>query len=286
LRPDFPDFKLKCLKAHIRLGESGALRLLDAGRAWDLAPVLKAGGSIIFPHLAIEICGHQIAAAVHACLDSGAKRVLALGVIHASTPELNEARLRVAQGGDLQKESSWGLQGPGLKTREDWLDEFSLDHFLFLWKHELKRRNIPGPELILRYPYLAGGKPQSMPGIAELQAIMQDAVIVATMDPFHHGIGYGEPPESALWPEKGGLDQARRHITEGLELFARGDYWAYNQQAVQAKSDGRDVGQVLRFLLDPSQGSILDLVAEDTTPDYRQPAPTWVAGALIQLKPI
>jgi hypothetical protein len=34
------------------------------------------------------------------------------------------------------------------------------------------------------------------------------------------------------------------------------------------------------------QGSILNLVAEDTTADYQQPAPTWVAGALIALKPV
>jgi ribosomal protein S18 acetylase RimI-like enzyme len=286
LRLDFPDFKLKSLKAHIRLGETGALKLLDAGRAWNLAPTLQAGGSLIFPHLAIEICGHQIAAAVQACLDSGTERVLALGVIHASTPELNEARIRVARGSNPAQETSWGVQGPGLNGRQDWCDEFSLDHFLFLWNVEIKRRNIAGPELILRYPYLAGGKPHIMPGMEELQAIAKEAVVVATMDPFHHGIGYGEPPESALWPEKGGLDLARRRIIEGLELFSKGDYWGYNQHCVQAKSDGRDVGQVLRYLRGPLQGSILNLVAEDTTVDYQQPPPTWVAGALIALKPV
>lgn len=99
------------------------------------------------------------------------------------------------------------------------------------------------------------------------------------------GALHGEPPDTALWPEKGGLDLARRRIDEGLKLFAKGDYWGYNQHCVQAKSDGRDVGQVLRYLLGPSQGTILDLVAEDTTTDYQQPTPTWVAGALIQLKP-
>ena len=35
----------------------------------------------MFPHATFTVCGHQIAAAVHACLDSGARRVLALGVL-------------------------------------------------------------------------------------------------------------------------------------------------------------------------------------------------------------
>ena len=47
-----------------------------------------------------------------------------------------------------------------------------------------------------------------------------DAVVVATADPFHHGIGYGDPPERSLAPEKGGLDEARRRIGEGLALLA------------------------------------------------------------------
>ena len=92
-----------------------------------------------------------------------------------------------------------------MSGRKDWREEFSLSNFLFLWQEETKRRGITGPELVVRYPYLTGGQPQIMPGMKELQDIVGDAVVVATADLFHHGIGYGEPPETALTPEKSGL---------------------------------------------------------------------------------
>jgi len=285
MKLDLPDFKSKTNQEQFELGEEGALRLLDAGRKWNLAPTLQAGGAIIFPHLGINACGHQIAAAVHACLDSGSERVLVLGVLHALTDELQDARVRVANGADVTQEATWGVQGPGLSRRQDWQDEFSLLNFLFLWQAEIKRRGIAGPELIVRYPYLAGGRPHSLPGIEELQGIVRDAVVVATMDPFHHGIGYGEPPETALFPHAGGLDLARRRIEEGLALLKLGDYWGYNQHCVSAKSDGRDVGQVLRYLLGPLDGRILDLVWEDMASLYDKPSPSWVAGALVDLIP-
>lgn len=284
MRQGIPDFKARSEGDQARLGEEGALRLLDAGRAWSLAPVLQHKGSIVFPHATLSVCGHQIAAAVHACLDCGAPQVLALGVLHALTSELAEARVRVADGGDVTQEPTWGVQGPGRPGREEWRNEFSLSHFLYLWEQETRRRGIVGPELIVRYPYLAGGRPELLPGIAELQEIARDAVIVATMDPFHHGVGYGDPPETALSPEAGGLDLARQRILEGAALLRAGDYWSYNRHCVTARSDGRDVGQVLRYLLGPLEGRILDLISDDMTGPYNAPAPTWVAGALIEFK--
>ena len=283
MRRDVPDFQLKSAQDQARLGEEGVRCLLAAGRARDLSPTLRAGGAVIFPHTSIAACGHQVAAAVHACLDSGAQRVLAIGVLHALTQELEEAKVRVANGEDASREPAWGVQGPGLSGREDWRAEFSLSHFQFLWQQEIGRRGIVGPELVIRYPYLAGGRPDLLPGIAELQDIAQDAVLVATMDPFHHGIGYGDPPDQALAPTKGGLEAARQSIEEGLSLLQAGEYGSYNRHCVQAKSDGRDVGQVLRYLRGPQEGRILDLIADDMTAAYDKPAPTWVAGALITL---
>jgi hypothetical protein len=70
-----------------------------------------------------------------------------------------------------------------------------------------------------------------------------------------------------------------------LALLKLGDYWGYNQHCVSAKSDGRDVGQVLRYLLGPLDGRILDLVWEDMAPLYDKPSPSWVAGALVGLIP-
>jgi len=135
--------------------------------------------------------------------------------------------------------------------------------------------------VIERYPYLAGGHPESLPGIEELVELARDAVIVSTADPFHHGIGYGDPPEQSLAPDEGGLELARRTIEEGISLLAAGDYWGYNQHCVRAKSDARDAGQVFRFLRGPLQGEILDLVASDATTLYQTPPPTWVAAPLV-----
>lgn len=285
-RRDIPDFKVMAEQEHARLGEVGAARLLDAGRRWNLSETLQAGGAIVFPHLGIQVCGHQIAAAVHACLDSGADRVLVIGVLHALTQALEDARVRVANGADVTREPAWGIQGPGLSGRQDWVAEFSLSNFQFLWEHEIHRRGIAGPELVIRYPYLAGGRPMVLPGIQELSEVARDSVLVSTADPFHHGIGYGDSPETALPPESGGLELARKRINEGLGLLRMGDYWGYNQHCVSAKSDARDAGQVLRYLLGPLQGQILDLVSDDMTTAYQKPAPTWVAGALIELKPV
>lgn len=280
-----PDFLAIAREDHLRLGTEGAERLLDAGRRWRLAPVLESGGAVVFPHLSIDVCGHQVAAAVHACLDSGADRVIALGVLHALTDELEQARRRVAEGGDPSREKSWGIQGPATAKRSDWESEFSLSHFRFLWDVEKKRRGIEGPDLVFLYPYLAGGRPDLLPGMRELEELSADAVIVATADPFHHGVGYGDTPEDALPPDGLGLALARRRIREGLDLLRSGDYHGYNRHCVHAKSDARDVGQVLAHLVRPFSWRILDLVADDTSAAYNAPEPTWVAGALIELFP-
>lgn len=286
IRSERPDFTVIAARQQSELGESGLLRLLDSGHAWDLAPTLKAGGAVIFPHATLAVCGHQIAAAVHACLNSGAARVLALGVLHALTPELEAARVRVAEGGDPAEEPSWGIQGPGIAGRDDWRTEFSLSHFQRLWKQEVQRRGTAAPELVVRYPYLAGGKPEWMPGIHELETLAQDSVVVATIDPFHHGIGYGDPSDRALAPETGGLDLARQRILEGMALLQAGDYAGFNRHCVQNRSDGRDVGQVLFHLRGALQPQLYDLIADDQTANYHAPPPTWVAGALIGLTPV
>lgn len=269
-----------------KLGPQGIRELLERGRQWRLGETVRAGGSVVFPHAGLKECGHQIAAAVHACLDSGTDRVLVIGVLHALTQELQDARVRVANGADVTKEQYWGIQGPGLAGHDNWKKEFSLSNFIFLWEEEIKRRGIKARELIVRYPYLAGGKPEILPGIKELQTIAKDAIVVSTADPFHHGIGYGDPSDRALYPEKGGLEFARKRINEGLELLRKGDYWGYNQHCVSAKSDARDAGQVVHYLLGPLEGRILDLTYSDTTEMYKAPPPTWVAGALIELKKV
>jgi hypothetical protein len=280
-----PDFLAKSLADQERLGPAGADRLLEAGRQWDLTPALRSGGSAIFPHATIDVCGHQIAAVVHACLDSNADRIVALGVLHARSPELTAARARAVAGHDVVADPCRGIQGPDSPGRTDWREEFSLSHFQFLLRRECLRRHIREPELTMRYPFLAAGHPESLPGIDALGEACRNAAVVATMDAFHHGIGYGEPASASLSPEAGGLAMARTEIDAGMRLLHDADYMAYEQHCARTRSDGRDVGQVLRYLLGPMDAQLLDLLADDMAPVYQQPAPTWVAGALIVLRP-
>jgi hypothetical protein len=269
-------------KEHDQLGEQGTLNLLDEARQWDLSDTLAAGGVVVFPHVGVADCGHQVAAAVHGCLDSGADRVLVVSVLHAFTDEMQEARVRVANGENPSNFKHWVIQGPGLEGLQDWKHDHVLMSWRHFWQAETRRRGIEGPEVIERYPYLAGGKPEQLPGIEELVEIAKEAVIASTADAFHHGIGYGDPPEKSLYPQEGGLEMARKMIEAGIEILARGDYWGYNQHCVEAKSDARDAGQVFRYLRGPMKGKILDLVFSKAGDLYKSPPPTWVAGALIE----
>lgn len=280
-----PDFVQIYAEEHAALGPEATVRLLERGRQWDLAPTLNAGGVLVFPHAGVSDCGHQVAAVVHACLDCDADRVLVVSVLHAITEEMEAARVRVAQGSDPELEPVRGIYGPGLPGRQEWRREHALTTFRYLWKTETARRGIPGPVLIERYPYLAGGKPHTLPGFEELERIARDALVVSTADPFHHGIGYGDPPEVSLHPEAGGLELARQQIEAGMALLEAGDYWGYNQHCVAAKSDARDAGQVFRSLCGPMEGQILDLTYTDATTLYDAPPPTWVAAALIEWQP-
>jgi hypothetical protein len=270
---------------HEALGERGTLELLERGREWTLAPTLAAGGVVVFPHAGVFDCGHQVAAAVHGCLDSGADRVVVISVLHAFTDEMEDARRAVSAGGDPAKWPFWGIQGPGVAGRDEWREDHALTSFRHFWAAETKRRGVRGPEVIERYPFLAGGRPDRLPGIDDLAALVDDAVVVSTADPFHHGIGYGDPPERSLAPDDGGLELARATIESGIELLARGDYPAYDAHCVQAKSDARDAGVVFRYLRGELRGEIVDMAYTDASALYEAPAPTWVAAPLVEWRP-
>jgi hypothetical protein len=270
---------------HEAMGERGTLERLDRGREWDLAPTLSAGGVVVFPHAGVLDCGHHVAAAVHGCLDSGADRVVVISVLHAFTDEMQDARTRVSAGEDPSAWPFWGIQGPGIEGRDEWRDDHSLISFRHFWNAETKRRGIAAPEVIERYPYLAGGHPERLPGIDGLASLAEDAVIVSTADPFHHGIGYGDPPERAMSPDDGGLELARVTIEEGIDLLGSGDYVGYDAHCLDAKSDARDAGVVFRHLRGPLQGAILEMTFTDASELYDAPAPTWVAAPLVEWRP-
>ncbi len=276
-------------REHAELGEAGAAEHLERGRQWQLADTLKAGGLLVFPHAGVHDCGYQIAACVHAAMDSGADKVVVLSVLHAFSPAMEQARVEVAAGEDPANYDFWGIQGPGIDGRQEWLGDHALISWRYFWQAEVKRRNLPKskqPRVFERYPYLAGGKPHLLPGIDELARLMEDAVLVSTADPFHHGIGYGDPPEAAYDHDEAGMAHARETIEAGIRILERGDYWAYNQHCVESKSDARDTGQVYRYLRGPMRGDVLDISYTDSSELYDQPKPTWVAGALIEWRPV
>ncbi len=254
-------------REHAALGEKGTLQHIEKSEQWDFSGTLREGGVLVFPHTAVQDCGYQVAACVRACLDSGADTVLVVSVLHAFTDEMEQARRRVAAGGDFKKEASWGIQGPGLNGLDNW-----------------KGDDAKTPKVIERYPYLAGGHPEMLPGIEEVQEIAKNAVIVSTADSFHHGIGYGGTPENSFYPDEAGLARAKGYIEEGLRILEKGDYWGYNVHCVEKKSDARDAGQVYRYLRGPISGQVVDLTYSDATDLYDSPPPTWVAAALTEWK--
>lgn len=273
------------VREHAELGEAGTLEHLERGRQWDFSGTLKSGGVVVFPHAGVKDCGYQIAACVHAALDSGADRVIALSVLHAFTQEMEDARRRVAAGGAPSEEKFWGIQGPGIDGREEWKKDHALMSWRHFWNAEVKRRGLTKPpEMIERYPYLAGGKPETLPGIDALAELVKDAVIVSTADAFHHGLGYGNTLEESYNPDAEGLAHARSVLEEGIAILEQGDYWGYNQHCVTAKSDARDAGQVFRYLRGPMTGRVVDLTYTDASELYNAPPPTWVAAALMEWK--
>lgn len=292
-RQDIPDFYNMIKQKNEAMPEATALDVLESGKRWDLAPVLRAGGALIFGHLEIAVEGHHYAAAVHACMNSGARTVLGVGVLHALTQELQDARVRVAAGADVTREPAWGIQGDGLDAatgKTHWHREFSMLAFQHVWHVEARRRSaagLPVPQLTIRYPYLAGGRPHLLPGIGELSRMVADgAVVVGTADPFHHGLAYGDSAESAKSPNDGGLELCRETVQAGFDMLGAGDYWGFNQHCVAAKSDGRDMGQVMRYILGrPFSTDIIDIAWDDMSGPYGKPWPSWVAGCLIALTP-
>ena len=75
-----------------------------------------------------------------------------------------------------------------------------------------------------------------------------------------------------------------RSLKRACVFWKRGDYAAYNQHCVDAKSDARDTGQVYRWLRGDMRGDLLDISVTDASDLYGAPKPTWVAGALIEWK--
>ena len=275
---------------HAALTPNQVDHFLAQGRQWQLAPTLQAGGVVVFPHAAVLDGGHQVAAAVEAALDSGAHKVLVVSVLHAWTEEQQDTRNRQAVGEEFTNHPLRGIQGPDIpNSREEWKLDHALISWRFFWNESCNRRGLTDPKKRPRmqevYPFLAGNEPQTMPHYDEVAKWAEDAIVVSTADPFHHGIGYGDDNTTARAPESGGLALARTSILESNRLLSLADYPAYLKQCVRARNDSRDAGPLFRELRGPMQPEILDLCASNMEIIYVAPPPTWVACCLTAWRP-
>ncbi len=283
--------------AHERaeLGEAGLLALLDKAAACE--PTLRASvgsarpgdagdAALVFPHTRLTESGHLAAAVALAVVRSGVDEVLAIGALHgcreADAPLVRRAR----EGAPQARAALRRVHGEG--TAGDaghWKEEFSLDGFCALVGAAAKREAKSAPRVVARYPFLVGETPADLPGADELRALRdRGAALVATADPIHHGAGYGAPEEDRLPREDPQtLEFARWTLERGFGSLAARDFGSFLRHAAEVRSDFRDAGPVLAWLVDPARPlavDILDLLLVDYSLALGAPAPTWVAGAL------
>jgi hypothetical protein len=166
-----------------------------------------------------------------------------------------------------------------------WSEEFSLDGFVALVELAAKREHRKAPRIVPRYPFLGGEQPAELAGVDELRArVERGAVLVATADPIHHGAGYGAREEDRLPREDPQtLEFARWTIERGFQLLASKDFAGFLRHAAEVRSDFRDTGPLMAWLVDPQKRldvEILDLLLVDYSTALEVAAPTWVAGAL------
>lgn len=251
----------------------------------SLAKTLNCGGAAVFPHTFLSQCGYQIAAAVHAILDSGADQALVLGVLHPMTPALLQARIKELNEEDISGELSFGVFDPENDVHGVLSKERCLDLFQILFDLEVQRRGIKPPKLIKRFPSLVNRDPASLPGIKELQGIAKDSVIVATDDMCHHGVGYGVAPEDTYGINQEGYAFAKGLIEKGYDLLKKDDYHGYffHWMNPLAIGDPTDTTTVLKYLLGKAVPEILDLKLVDVSSLLENDlSPTWVATTLVK----
>lgn len=261
MQPMKPGALIEYSKEQKSLSSDQIDQILDQGMELalktGLVQILVDGGTALFPHSSIVRCGDQVAAVLYAsmaaCKQTGKNQILLLGVLHALSKPLFEARQREFSGEDLSTDPCRGIFGPDLPNSQILDLEFSLDHFTFLIEKAAKRYGFQMPKLILRYPNLVDGTPETLTGIEEVKNLVPDSIVVATADLFHHGAVYGEENPFDL---STGLAFARDCIQDHLACFSNPEYLSYREHCLKIKSDSKDVGQLLQYLLGPLKGSI------------------------------
>ena len=266
--------------------------LLDRGLELEaqttLTTTLSEGGSALFPHSSIRSCGDQTAAVVHAslaaCHLTGKQQILLIGVLHSLTDTLQKALHKEIENADLSDEPCRGIFGPGLPFEEIYSEEFSLDNFIFLLDQAAKRADVDLPKVIIRYANLAQGHPETFPRIEEITKIARESIVIATADLCHHGVSYGVPRENALDISPKALDFARGEIAIGLKLLSKCTYLEYRDYALKSRSDSKEIGQLLMYILGPLESQFRDIRLVDVSDLFDgAPQPNWVAACLVEL---
>jgi hypothetical protein len=281
-----------------QLGSAGLQGLLDRARALPL----PKKGALVFPHTRLEASGELVAAAALAVVRSGCDEVLALGILHGCREADAELVRRAREGAPSARAALRRVHGPGVAGDAGyWTEEFSLDGFVALVEAAAAREGKKPPRITSVYPFLVGEHPADLPGADELRArVEKGAALVATADPIHHGAGYGAREEDRLpLEDPQTLEFARWTIERGFQLLASRDFGGFLRHASEVKSDFRDCGPLMTWLLGPSgppassralsarpplEMEILDLMLVDYSKALEAPAPTWVAGALASFR--
>ena len=259
------------------------------GQKWDLTSTLKQGGVIIFPHTLIRTSGAYIASVVLACLRSGARRVIGIGVLHSlDKANLIEARAKARRGEDVSKDACRGIFGTNFPGDQTWRTEYSLESFSFLWDYAIKKLQIENPpELILAYPSIANKEPETLPGVDQLKSYLPDSVVVATADFCHHGVAYPLTMKPIIPISEAARTFAIDIIEQGFKIIEKPDFSALIDYCFKTVCDGTDVFQVLAYLLGPLKSRIVDIKLVDVSHLYENdPSPSWVAATLISMLPL
>lgn len=260
------------------LGEAGLAALV---RSAPNLPVPE-GGALLFPHTRLAASGRLIAAAARAVVRARPRRVLALGVLHGARASDAELVRRARRGDARAVTTLRRVHGPGAPHDHGYAsEEFCLDGFRALVSVAARVEGVPEPELVERHPFLVGPDPASVPGVEELESVLSDgALLVATGDLVHHGVGYATPPDARL-----PLGEATRRVALGwveqqLGALGAGRLSDFAALVERQRSDFRDVGPMLVHLLGPTQLDVHAFELVDYADFLGTPEPTWVAATL------
>ena len=269
------------------LGEEGLADLLDRAPRVDL----PLRGALVFPHTRLATSGELAAAAALAVVRAGCDEVVALGVLHGAREEDATLVRRAREGAPLARAALRRLHGPDpAGDLGHAAEEFSLDGFHALVELAARRAGQPAPRVVARYPFLVGERADDLPGMDFLRARLdRGAALVATADPMHHGAGYGARLEDRLAEgDPQTRDFVRWSVERGFAMLASRDVPGFLRHAVEVRSDFRDAGPAMAWLVDPV-GPLRAEIDELRLVDYADvlgaPPPTWVAGALARFTP-